>query len=383
MSAPTSNPPPFSAYPLEDCLAHQEEIQTALQGFLRGGSYILGPEVAAFEREFAQFVGASQAIGVANGTDAIEVLLRALEIGPGDAVAVPSHTAVASASGIARAGAQPIFVDIESDTFTISPDALDDLLKSPAGSRIKAVLAVHLYGHPCDMKRLEAVARAHDVILLEDCAQAHGAVSRGRSVGSLARAAAFSFYPTKNLGALGDGGAITTSDVALAEACRVVRQYGWKERYISASQGVNSRLDELQAALLRIKLRSLPAGLRRRRELAALYGSLLKGCPDLMTPVCRQECEHAYHLYVVRTSRRDGLMKHLQDRGIPVALHYPAAIHQQPGYAEVANLSPPLPSTETVMKEILTLPLHPYLDDAAVHYTCASIREYFSAASVN
>lgn len=383
MSAPTSTPPTFSAYPLEDCLAHQEEIQAALQGFLRGGSYILGPEVAAFEREFAQFVGASQAIGVANGTDAIEVLLRALEIGPGDAVAVPSHTAVASASGIARAGAQPIFVDIEPDTFTISPDALEDLLKSPGGSRIKAVLAVHLYGHPCDMKRLEAVARAHDVILLEDCAQAHGAVSRGRSVGSLARAAAFSFYPTKNLGALGDGGAITTSDVALAEACRVVRQYGWKDRYISASQGVNSRLDELQAALLRIKLRSLPAGLRRRRELAALYGSLLKGCPDLVPPVCRQECEHAYHLYVVRTSRRDGLMKHLQDRGIPVALHYPAAIHQQPGYAEVADLSPPLPSTETVMKEILTLPLHPYLDDAAVHYTCASIREYFSAASVN
>jgi dTDP-4-amino-4,6-dideoxygalactose transaminase len=373
------DPPTFSAYPLADCQAHQEEIHAALQEFLRGGSYVLGPEVAAFEREFAQFVGASQAIGVANGTDAIEVLLRALEIGSGDAVAVPSHTAVASASGIARAGAQPIFVDIDPDTFTISPDALEELLKSSIGARVKAVLAVHLYGHPCDMKRLEEVARAHGVVLLEDCAQAHGAVSRGRSVGSLARAAAFSFYPTKNLGALGDGGAITTSDAALAEACRVVRQYGWKERYISASQGVNSRLDELQAALLRIKLRALPAGMRRRRQLAALYGSLLKGCPNLVTPVCRPECEHAYHLYVVRTPHRDGLMKHLLGKGIPAALHYPAAIHQQPGYTEVAALSPPLPSTETVVKEILTLPLHPYLDDVAVHYTCAAVREYLSA----
>jgi dTDP-4-amino-4,6-dideoxygalactose transaminase len=379
MYAPMFDPPTFSAYPLADCQAHQEEIHAALQEFLRGGSYVLGPEVAAFEREFAQFVGASQAIGVANGTDAIEVLLRALEIGSGDAVAVPSHTAVASASGIARAGAQPIFVDIDADTFTISPDALQELLKSPVGARVKAVLAVHLYGHPCDMKRLEAVARAHGVVLLEDCAQAHGAVSRGRSVGSLARAAAFSFYPTKNLGALGDGGAITTSDAALAEACRVVRQYGWKERYISASQGVNSRLDELQAALLRIKLRALPVRLRRRRQLAALYGSLLKGCPNLVTPVCRPECEHAYHLYVVRTPHRDGLMKHLLGKGIPAALHYPAAIHQQPGYTEVAALSPPLPSTETVVKEILTLPLHPYLDDAAVHYTCAAVREYLSA----
>ncbi|MEZ0385509.1 MAG: DegT/DnrJ/EryC1/StrS family aminotransferase [Verrucomicrobium sp.] len=368
--------PRFSAYPLEDALAHQEEIHEALQNFIQKGSYILGPEVTGFEEEFAAYVKVSKVVGVANGTDAIEVMLRAVKIGPGDRVAVPSHTAVASASGICRAGAVPVYVDIDPDTFTLCPESLKSLLQSPEGQGIKAVLAVHLYGHPCDMDRLEEICGRRGIALLEDCAQAHGARYKGRMVGSLGRAAAFSFYPTKNLGALGDGGAVATQDDELAAEMLAIRQYGWKERYISASQGVNSRLDEMQAAILRIKLRSLPAGLQRRRELAMLYGELLNACQHIVPPIERPECDHAYHLYVIRSPHRDALVQHLTGKGVPVAVHYPAAIHQQPGYAEFAAASAPLPVTEAAMKEILTLPLHPYLDEEAVRYACAAIREF-------
>ncbi len=365
----------FPQFPLADYHAHRADIDAALQRMLQAGHYILGAEVAAFEKEFASYVGSTHSIGVANGTDAIEVLLRALEIGPGAKVAVPSHTAVASASGIARAGAMPVFVDIDRDTATMCPDALDALLKSPQGQGIKAALVVHLYGHPAAWDRLEKVAAAHGIILLEDCAQAHGATFQGRMVGSLARAGAFSFYPTKNLGGIGDGGAITTSDEALAERIRVVRQYGWQERYISASEGVNSRLDEMQAAILRVKLRTLPASIAQRRALAASYTRGLAGSRIASAPVSRSDSSHAFHLYVIRSPERDRLMQYLLAHGVPVGLHYPAAIHQQLGYAHITAASPALPQTEAVMKEILTLPLHPYLSQAAIEAVCAIIRE--------
>lgn len=373
---PSSLPPVFSAYPLEDYRQHQQAIDHSLARVLDHGHYILGGEVTAFEQEFAAYTGTKHCIGVANGTDAIEVILRALNIGQGCKVALPSHTAVASASGIARAGASAVFVDIDLESRTLCPQALESLLSSPMGQEVKAVLAVHIYGHPCDMESLQTVADKYGVILLEDCAQAHGATFQERPVGSLARAAAFSFYPTKNLGAIGDGGGITTNDSELAGQINVIRQYGWKERYISACEGVNSRLDELQAALLRVKLQTLPASILQRRKLAALYNELLTGSGIVTPPPCKTGCEHAYHLYVVRSSRRDALMQYLLSQGIPVALHYPAAIHQQPGYFPVATKSPPLPNTETLMKEILTLPLHPHLSEEAVRYTCEAIRTF-------
>ncbi|MFZ4766735.1 MAG: DegT/DnrJ/EryC1/StrS family aminotransferase, partial [Roseimicrobium sp.] len=356
--------PLFTAYPLEDYRAHQSEIAAALHSVLERGHYILGGEVTAFEEEFAAWVGARHAIGVANGTDAIELLLRGLGVGRGDAVAVPSHTAVASVSAIARAGATPVFLDVDAATFTITPASLQQALEQPRTEKIKAVLAVHLYGHPADLPALQALCDAHVVTLLEDCAQAHGATWHGRKVGSLARGAAFSFYPTKNLGAIGDGGAITTSDDLLAERIREIRQYGWRERYISAVEGVNSRLDEMQAAILRVKLRALDTRNANRRKLAALYTEGLANLSTVKPPLAKPGCEHAYHLYVIRLPQRDALMKQLLAAGIPVALHYPAAVHQQPAYATVTHGS--LAETETLVAEILSLPLHPFLSEEAV-----------------
>jgi dTDP-4-amino-4,6-dideoxygalactose transaminase len=367
----------FPPYPLADYEAHRVALDEALHRVLASGHYILGGEVQGFEQELAEWTGASDAVGVASGTDAIELMLRGLDIGPGAKVAVPSHTAVASVSAIRRAGATPVYADIEAETFTLCPLALEALLGSELGREVKAVLAVHLYGHPAAMEELQAVTDKHGVVLLEDGAQSHGAVYHGRKTGSMGRAAAFSFYPTKNLGAVGDGGAVTTSDADLAEKMRVLRQYGWKQRSISAVEGVNSRLDEMQAALLRVKLKGLDAQLARRRALAAIYAAELAGVDGISLPGVRAGCEHAYHLYVIRCGeRRDALMQHLTRCGVPVALHYPAAVHQQPGYAGYAEESPALPETERAVREILSLPLHPYLSAEAIKEVCAAIRSF-------
>ncbi|MCE9517978.1 MAG: DegT/DnrJ/EryC1/StrS family aminotransferase [Verrucomicrobia bacterium] len=365
----------FNSYPLEDYRAQRQEIESALHAMLEQGHYILGGEVTAFEREFADWVGVRHAMGVANGTDAIELLLRGLGIGRGDAVAVPSHTAVASISAIARAGATPVFLDVDAATYTITTDSLEAALRED--SSIRAVLAVHLYGHPADVAGLQVICDQRGIVLLEDCAQAHGATWRGRKVGSLARGAAFSFYPTKNLGAIGDGGAITTDDDALAVRIREVRQYGWRERYISAVEGVNSRLDEMQAAILRVKLRTLDARNAARRKLATLYTEGLREFSLADAPAVKPGCEHAYHLYVIRSKNRDALMKHLLDAGVPVALHYPAAVHQQPAYAAVKHGS--LAQTEALIPEILSLPLHPFLSDDAVRFTLEAMRKFTAA----
>ena len=366
----------FPGYPIEDYLRHQSEIDAALKTMLTKGSYILGGEVSAFEGEFAAFTGARHCIGVANGTDAIEVILRAMDIGKGCKVAVPSHTAVASASAVGRAGAETVFVDIDPETFTMCPDSLAALLESENGEGVRAVLAVHIYGHPAHWSRLQEVADAHGVLLLEDCAQAHGAMVDGQMAGSLGVAAAFSFYPTKNLGAIGDGGAITTNDDALAERVRCIRQYGWRKRYISDCEGVNSRLDEMQAAILRVKLRTLADQLSARRALASRYAAGLAGNGFVQAPISRSGVDHAYHLYVIKSPHRDALMAELLGKEIPVALHYPAAIHQQPGYAHLIPVSATLSVTEKVVREILSLPLHPYLSTDAVDFVCESIRSF-------
>jgi dTDP-4-amino-4,6-dideoxygalactose transaminase len=349
-------------------------VQAATDVF-RSGNYILGSQTAQFEKEWAEWCGVRHAIGVANGTDAIELLLLGLGIGSGDAVAVPSHTAVASVSAIRRTGADPIYMDIDPDTFTVSPASLLAALALPSGPRLKAVLAVHLYGHPADIPVLSRICSDHGLVLLEDCAQAHGASWNGRRTGSLVGGAAFSFYPTKNLGAIGDGGAITTDDGDLAARIIEIRQYGWRERYTSAVEGVNSRLDELQAAILRVKLKELSNSLSRRRGLAEQYGQGLSGVPGIQLPVVRPGYEHAFHLYVIRAAQRDRLKAELLALGIPAALHYPAAVHQQPGYRRFRELSPGLLETERAMTEILTLPLHPWLGGEAVSFVIEAIRE--------
>lgn len=366
----------FTSFPAQDYMHQAAEIDTAVARVVRAGHFVLGPEVAAFEAEFATFIGTEHAIGVASGTDAIEILLRALEIGRGARVVLPSHTAVACASAVSRAGAEPLFVDVDPATYTLCPEALDHLLASPAGQTVKAVLAVHLYGQPVDWTALKAVTDKHRIVLLEDCAQAHGARFQGRMVGGLGLAAAFSFYPTKNLGAIGDGGAVTTNDAALAKRVRSLRQYGWQTRYVSECEGINSRLDELQAAVLRVKLRTLPWQLQQRRDLASAYARGLAGICGVQAPSARTGCEHAWHLYVIQCEARDALMKHLNECGVPTAVHYPAAIHQQPGYALAARQSPHLRRTDEVVRHILTLPLHPYLTHEAVAVVCRAIREF-------
>lgn len=366
----------FPSFPSADQQQHRLLIHLAIQRVLDSGCFILGEEVAAFEGEFAAFLGVKHVVGVGSGTDAIELMLRALEIGPGSAVIVPSFAPSAVAAGVMRSGAEPVFADIESDTLTPCPQSLDAVLRSVAGMNVKAALAVHLGGHPAEWELLQRVADEHGIVLLEDCAQAHGALWRGKMTGSLGAAAAFSFYPTKNLAALGDAGAVATNNAGLAERLRLIRQYGWRQRYISETAGVNSRLDELQAAVLRAKLPFLQESVRRRRELAARYDERLKRVGIVTVPKVRSSCAHAYHQYLVRSKRRDELVLQLQQAGIPVAVPCPAPLHWQPAYGGTAVL----PESDRASAEIVSLPLHPHLSDDAVDLVCAAIERLNHAA---
>jgi dTDP-4-amino-4,6-dideoxygalactose transaminase len=337
----------------------------------------LGPKVKAFEEHFAAYVGVSHGVGVASGSDAVQLALRACGVGPGDEVVTVSHTAGATVSAINWIGARAILVDIEPDTFNIQPEAVEATLQRAANQRIKAIVAVHLYGHPAAMDELRGIAARHGVALIEDCAQAHGANIGARMVGSIGECGAFSFYPTKNLGAFGDGGAVVTGNDATAQALRLLQQYGWRERYISETLGYNSRLDELQAAILDCKLGLLNAGNDRRRQIARRYSEGLAGLP-LTTPVERSGCRHVYHQYVVRLANRDALRAHLESHGIKSSILYPKPIHQQPGYREHVGLGVGgLRETERVCNELLCLPIYPELPDTAVESVIACIRSYF------
>lgn len=365
-------------YPQADQRHHEAALTHAMQRVCASGSYILGAEVEAFETEFAAFLGVNQVKGVANGTDAIELILRALDIGEGSKVVVPSFAPSAVAAGVARSGAEPVFADIEPGTFTLCPESLEDLLRSPRGRGVKAAVVVHLYGHPASWESLQRVADAHGIELLEDCAQAHGALWQGRAVGTLGRAAAFSFYPTKNLAALGDAGAVATNDAALAARVCLIRQYGWKERNISLYAGVNSRLDELQAAVLRVKLGALNESILKRRRLAAAYDALLLGSRVVQAPVVRGGCEHAYHQYVVRCERRDALMQHLQRAGIPVAVLYPVPLHRQRAFGGGNEI---LLESDRAAAAVLSLPMHPYLSEDAVRVVFEALENFKNEGS--
>jgi dTDP-4-amino-4,6-dideoxygalactose transaminase len=343
-------------------LAHQAEIDSAIQRVLNSGWYILGPEVEAFEQEFAAYVGVGHAIGVASGTDALELSLRACDAGPGDLVFTVSHTAVATVAAIELAGATPVLVDIDPVTYTMDPNCLEATLAQPPTGIPKAVIPVHLYGHPADMPTIMAIAKRHDLYVIEDCAQSHGATLDGRMTGAWGDIAAFSFYPTKNLGALGDGGMVVTNNPALGEWVRLLRQYGWRERNISDIPGGNSRLDELQAAVLRVKLQYLDKENMRRQSLAKTYNALLADI-GLTLPEARSGVTHVYHQYVVRLPQRDDLRTTLRQAGIGTLIHYPVPVHLQPAYRGRLPQVAPLPWTEQVSLQVLSLPMFPQLSD--------------------
>ncbi|MCS6844620.1 MAG: DegT/DnrJ/EryC1/StrS family aminotransferase [Caldilineales bacterium] len=366
----------MSTVPILDLqAAHAElaqELEAAALEVLRSGWYVLGEQVRRFEAEFAAWLGlpAEAAVGVNSGTDALHLALRACGVVPGDEVIVPSHTAVATVAAVEMAGATPVFADIRPDTYTLDPDHADRVI----GPRARAIVAVHLYGQAADLDRLGALAAHHGLWLVEDCAQAHGARWRGRPVGTVGDAGCFSFYPTKNLGAAGDGGMVVSRRPEVAERVRLLRQYGWRERYVSDVAGVNSRLDELQAALLRVKLRHLERWNRQRQALAQLYDKLLAGA-DVVPPAVAPGNEHVYHLYVVRTRQRKALVAHLARCGVATAIHYPVPVHQQPAYRRLAPAGG-LPATEAAAAEVLSLPMYPQLAPTDVARVAAAVREF-------
>ena len=331
------------------------EIDAAIARVLDRGRYVLGDEVRAFESEFASWLGTGWSVGVGNGTDAIHVALRALGIGPGDEVILPSLTASATGAAVLQAGATPVFADVDPVHRTIDPIAVEGLVTP----RTKAIIAVHLYGQACDMDSLLEIRRRTGVHLVEDCAQAHGARYRGRKVGTFGILSCFSFYPTKNLGAIGDGGAVAGSDPALLEKVGLLREYGWKERYHSSHEGWNTRLDELQAAILRVKLPHLDADNSRRRAISDRYDAALAGS-GLALPVRRCAAEHVFHLYVVESDARAGFASHLAAAGVGTLIHYPLGIHQQSHFAPFAP-SDGLLATERLTGRILSLPMFPQL----------------------
>lgn len=371
-----SSPPLIPvANPAAQLESHGTLVREAIERFLASGQYILGPEVKTLEKEFAAFLGASFCIGVANGTDALALALRATGISPGDEVITVSHSAVASVAGIEQINAVPVFADIDPASRCLNPAVIERLL-SP---KTKAIVVVHIYGQPAAMDEIVSIARRHGLKVVEDCAQAHGAELHGRKVGTWGDAAAFSFYPTKNLGAFGDGGAVVTNLAEVAEQIRILREYGWKERYISSIAGFNSRLDELQAAVLRTKLPSLAGDNVRRREIAAAYCEAIDPA-KLTPPKAVPGTLHAMHLFVVESVERAALRDFMRAAGVGTALHYPQPIHLQPAYAGRIRGGNDLRETESLYRQILTLPMFPELTDDQVETVCDALRRWCSAS---
>ena len=335
------------------------EMDAAIQRVLDSGWYILGPEVEAFESEWAAYCGASHSVGLANGLDALILALRALDVGPGDEVIVPSNTYIATWLAVTAVGARPVPVEPDPATHNIDPARIPAAI-TPA---TKVILPVHLYGQPADLDLITALARQHGLAVVEDAAQAHGARYKGQRIGSHGDVVCWSFYPGKNLGALGDGGAVTTNRADLADRIRVLRNYGSRVKYVNEVQGMNSRLDPLQAAVLRAKLPHLDAWTDRRRAIAAAYAEGLRES-GLILPHVPEWADPAWHLYVVRTTARDALQKQLTEAGIGTLIHYPIPPHQQAAYAELALLPGTLPLAEKLACEVLSLPIGPQMSAA-------------------
>lgn len=344
----------------------KSELDEAYARVMESGWYILGPEVEAFEAEFARYCGTRFCIGVANGLDALHLVLRAWNIGPGDEVIVPSNTYIASWLAVTQAGAMPVPVDPIEETHNLDPA----LIERAITPRTRAIMPVHLYGAPAEMDAINAVARRHGLKVLEDAAQAQGAALEDRKAGSLGDAAGFSFYPTKNLACFGDGGAVTTSDPDLADKLRVLRNYGSRKKYYNEVQGVNSRLDEMQAAFLRVNLRHLDAWNRRRALLAGIYMARL-GSTAVGLPEYRQGMDSVWHVFVVRHAKRDALAARLEDAGIGTLIHYPVAPADSGAYK---GITPSSPMAQRLASEVLSLPISPHHSAAEIECAAEAVR---------
>ncbi len=351
------------------------QVQERWRGVLETTAFVLGPEVRELEEGFARFAGAAGCVGVANGTDALVLALRALVVGPGDEVIVPAFSFFATAEAVVLAGGTPVFADVDPETLNLDPDAA----AARVSPRTVGLLAVHLYGRPFDPDALGAVCERHGLWLVEDAAQAHGASWKGRRAGSLGRLAAWSFYPTKNLGAFGDGGAVTGRDADLLERVRLLANHGQDHRYHHLLIGTNSRLDSLQAAVLNCRLPELTDDNARRREIACRYQGGLAGVGDLSFPADPPGAFCVYHQFAVRTARRSALAAHLAERGVGSSVHYPEAMHRQPAFADHPQAGEEMPASDAAAAELLCLPMFPELTDAEVDEVCAAVADFFAA----
>ena len=367
----------LTANPYEQYISHKKEMDAAIQKVLSSGWYILGEEVSSFEQEFAEFTDSTFGVGVASGTDAIFLALRAIDIEPGDEVITVSHTATATVTAIVAAGAIPVFVDIDNETYSLDPD----LLEKSITAKTKAVIPVHIYGQPAKLDSILKIAKKHSLKVIEDCCQAHGAQFQGKSVGSYGDLGCFSFYPTKNLGGVGDGGMVVTSDEVLNEKLKLLRLYGWKERYSSETFGYNSRLDEIQAAVLRVKLKTLNNDNDTRRYLAGLYSTGLKNIGDLIVPIEADYARHVYHLYVIQTNKRDSLMAYLKRNGVSCGIHYPVPVHLQKAFTGISRAEGGLENTERLKNRILSLPLYPELSGEKIEEVINLIKAFYTEKS--
>lgn len=353
--------------------ANKKAIDRAVGGVLRSGWFVMGPELAKFEHSFAKYLGVKHVVGVHSGTDALYLALRALGVGAKDEVITVAHTATPTASAIRLTGATPVFVDIDEQTYNIDPA----LIERAITKRTKVILPVHLYGYPAEMDAIMRIAKKYRIFVLEDCAQATGATYKGKKVGTFGHINAFSFYPTKNLGTFGDGGAVATNDAKLAERVRWIRQYGETERYKNKVEGINSRLEELQASLLNWGLPKLGGWNKKRAHIAARYGKALAGLPLVLPRVGDKKNIHAWHLFVVRTKKRDALKKYLAKKGIATSIHYPIPIHLQEAYRFLGYKRGDLPVTERIVDVILSLPISPELTTGEQHTIIGDITGFF------
>jgi dTDP-4-amino-4,6-dideoxygalactose transaminase len=344
------------------------EIREAIERVLKSGWFILREEVRRFEEEFSTYIGTKYGIGVNSGSDALYLALQALGIGKGDEVITVSHTFVSTADAIVRNGAKPVFVDIDADTYCIDVTKIEERITN----KTRAILPIHLYGHPADMEPITDIAKKYNLIVIEDACQAHGAEYKGKKVGSIGDVGCFSFYPVKNLGAYGDGGMVVTNDDALTTRLKMLRNCGQSQKYHHDFVGINSRLDEIQAAILRVKLHHLDEWNERRREVAGLYDELLKDS-GVATPVEKEYAKHVYHLYVIRHKNRETLQKRLLERGIQTIIHYPIPVHLQRAYESLGYGKGDFPVTEECANEVLSLPIFPELKNEEVEYVAQSL----------
>jgi dTDP-4-amino-4,6-dideoxygalactose transaminase len=348
------------------------EFDAAFRRVMESGWFVLGGELSAFESEFAAYCGARHCVGVGNGLDALHLILRAMKIGAGDEVIVPSNTYIATWLAVTYAGATPVPVEPDPLTFNLDPARIEEAITS----RTRALMPVHLYGQCADVDAIKDVASRYGLKIIEDAAQAQGALYKGRRAGSLADAAGFSFYPGKNLGAAGDAGAVLTDDDALAEEVRLLRSYGSRVKYYHEARGFNSRLDDLQAAILRVKLARLEEWNERRRRIAQVYLQTLEGAPDLALPRVPEYADPVWHLFVVRHPRRDALQRHLAERGVGTLIHYPLPSHLQKAYADLGYARGRLPIAEEMADDVLSLPIGPHLSDVEAEYVVSQVSSF-------